>query len=336
MQMEILQYPETLANLDRIPRRAFTYPKAWTRNTLKENDYLFKIPGPCVQELNVIVDSLRHDPLPVLMLKPDMFMMDACRTFMASVKKTLVEGTGCAVLHKLPIEDIAREEAIALYWLLGSLIAPPVAQKWNGLMIYDVRDVGAKHGIGVRGSTTNAELNFHTDNSYALMPPFFIGLLCCQTAREGGKSRLLSWRSVFNVLLDRYPDLLPRAFDTFFYDRNNEHVPDAPKVMCKAPFALKNGDIEVRFSPNGIPDGHELIGRPIDDEGKKLLEKIREITADPELWVEFDFEPGQIQFINNHVIGHARTGFKDWPEPERKRHLVRLWFRDEGRISYDG
>lgn len=336
MQVDVLEYPESPTTPDRIPRHSFAYPKAWTRRTLKEHDYLFQIPAACIQELGAIVESLRHDPLPVLMLRPDMFAMDACRHFMSSVKETLVAGTGCAVLHKLPIERLTREEAVALYWLLGSLVAPPVAQKWNGLMIYDVRDVGAKHGIGVRGSTTNAELDFHTDNSYALMPPFFIGLLCCQTAKEGGKSRLLSWRGVYNVLLDRYPELLSRAFEPFFYDRNNEHVPGAPKAMRKAPFAVRDGDIEVRFSPNGIPDGHELTGQAMDDEGKKLLEKIREISADPEMWVEFDFEPGQIQLINNHLIGHARTGFRDWPEPERKRHLVRLWFRDKGRISYDG
>jgi hypothetical protein len=28
---------------------------------------------------------------------------------------------------------------------------------------------------------------------------------------------------------------------------------------------------------------------------------------------------------HNHQILHDRTGFEDWPEPERKRHLLRLW-----------
>ena len=31
------------------------------------------------------------------------------------------------------------------------------------------------------------------------------------------------------------------------------------------------------------------------------------------------------QFIHNHVTLHDRTDYEDWPEPERKRHLLRLW-----------
>ncbi len=36
-------------------------------------------------------------------------------------------------------------------------------------------------------------------------------------------------------------------------------------------------------------------------------------------------EPGDVQLINSHVTFHNRTAFEDWPEPERRRHLLRLW-----------
>jgi hypothetical protein len=32
-----------------------------------------------------------------------------------------------------------------------------------------------------------------------------------------------------------------------------------------------------------------------------------------------------MQFLNNYVVLHSRTAFEDFPEPERKRHLLRLW-----------
>lgn len=336
MSFEILDSPAAPIDRNLIPTRPFDYPKSWTRGTLKEEDFLYSIPEGCLDELHGAVESLRRDPLPTLMLRPEMFDLAACRSFMTDVGRTLTEGTGCAVLDRLPMDQYSRDEAVAVYWLLGSLIAQPVAQKWNGLMIYDVRDTGAKHGIGVRGSTTNAELNFHTDNSYALMPPHIIGLLCCQTALEGGKSKLLSWRTVYNELLERCPHLLPRAFETFLYDRNNEHRSDAPKVMRKAPLNIKDDDIQVYFSLTGIQDGYAMTGQEIDEGGQEFLRAMKEIVADPEMCVELQFEPGQIQLINNRVIGHARTGFKDNPDPDRKRHLVRLWFRGDGRISYDG
>ena len=49
-----------------------------------------------------------------------------------------------------------------------------------------------------------------------------------------------------------------------------------------------------------------------------------------------DFRPGDIQILNNHVTVHTRTAFEDWPEPERKRHLMRLWLTDTGRPLVPG
>ena len=44
-----------------------------------------------------------------------------------------------------------------------------------------------------------------------------------------------------------------------------------------------------------------------------------------ELRVEFDLKPGDMYFINNRWTLHNRTAFEDHAEPERRRHLVRLW-----------
>jgi hypothetical protein len=38
-----------------------------------------------------------------------------------------------------------------------------------------------------------------------------------------------------------------------------------------------------------------------------------------------DLEPGDIQWLSNHSILHARTAYDDHPEPGRKRQLLRLW-----------
>jgi len=41
-------------------------------------------------------------------------------------------------------------------------------------------------------------------------------------------------------------------------------------------------------------------------------------------------EAGDMQFINNYTTLHARTEFVDYPEPERKRWMVRLWLHSLG------
>jgi hypothetical protein len=43
-----------------------------------------------------------------------------------------------------------------------------------------------------------------------------------------------------------------------------------------------------------------------------------------------------MQFVDNRALGHSRTAFVDHPEPEARRHLVRLWLRDGGRRAYPG
>jgi hypothetical protein len=41
------------------------------------------------------------------------------------------------------------------------------------------------------------------------------------------------------------------------------------------------------------------------------------------------FQTGDIQLVHNHTLLHDRTAFEDWPEPDRKRHLLRLWVAPE-------
>jgi hypothetical protein len=43
-----------------------------------------------------------------------------------------------------------------------------------------------------------------------------------------------------------------------------------------------------------------------------------------------EFRPGDVQLVHNHTLLHDRTGFIDWPESERRRHLLRLWLAADG------
>ena len=61
---------------------------------------------------------------------------------------------------------------------------------------------------------------------------------------------------------------------------------------------------------------------PIDIEALDLLDALAD---DPALHFLMRLEPGDIQLVHNHTLLHDRTAFTDWPEPERRRHLLRLW-----------
>ena len=72
----------------------------------------------------------------------------------------------------------------------------------------------------------------------------------------------------------------------------------------------------------------------MDDRAEQALGAIAQLTEDPDLGLTLTFERGQIQIVNNKRIGHRRTGFTDWPEAERRGHLVRLWMRNAGGPFY--
>src|SRR5256885_16630630 len=97
-------------------------------------------------------------------------------------------------------------------------------------MIYDVRDTGKTLEYGVRRSVTNLELQFHTDAPWLALPPEQVGLYCLNPAREGGVSHVISLATVHNELQRRRPDLLPRFYRPFPWDRQAEHAPGDDKV----------------------------------------------------------------------------------------------------------
>ena len=314
-------------------------PQAWTRATIAPADWTVPLPEAARRELLAVRDERRQAPVPTFLLDPRNFALDACRATMAEVRRVTQSGPMFAVLDRLPMDEVTREETIALYWLLSSLLARPVAQKLDGQMFYDVMDTGAKlrPGSGIRPTVTNADLRFHNDNSYNETPPEFVCLLCLHPAMRGGISQVMSVAAVHDALQQRHPDLMSRLYRPFWYDRHAEHQPGEPTTFAAPIFERgTDGTIKARLALSEIHAGYELRGERQDNETAAALAAVQAVFEQPELHVELGFEAGQIQYVNNRATGHARTEFIDFPEPERKRHLVRLWLRDAGRRGYRG
>ena len=120
------------------------------------------------------------------------------------------------------------------------------------------------------------------------------------------------------------------------FDRQLEHAEGDPRILSRPPFAY-DGKITVRYSERLNIQAYEFMNEEMDKEGSEMLQEIAEILKDPEIRVNLDFEPGQIQWINNASIGHRRTSYLDDPnDPENKRTLLRLWLREKGALSYLG
>jgi hypothetical protein len=310
-------------------------PLAWKRGDLAPSDWNVRIPPDCLAEIDAAVAAMRRDPVPTLLLTPAEFDMPACRALMRTVKGVLDDGAGFAVLDRLDTAKYDKEELTKIYWLQSQMIARPVAQAYKGTLLYDVRDTGAKTGPRTRADITNDELSWHSDYGFNWPSPY-IGLLVLRTAMSGGRSSIGSLYTGHNEMRRRHPGLLRRLYEPFYWNRQGEHADGDAICTFNPVFSVIDGVVRARFNRGLQPIGYRLLGQEIDAEGMEALNTLFAIMGEPDNHVSFDLEPGQMEFIANSRMCHSRTTYQDHDDPDRRRHLVRIFLRDEGKRSFMG
>jgi alpha-ketoglutarate-dependent taurine dioxygenase len=313
-----------------------TTNKAWVASDLTSADWLVPLDGSCTAEIRSLARYIEANPLGSLQRRPEELPLRACESAVKRLKAILDDGVGFAVLDRMPIEEFKLATLVEIYWVLGQLLAPPVAQKWNGEMIYEVRDTGKKYGYGVRGSHTNVELVFHTDNAFGRMVPDYVGLFCKNTALEGGISRFCSLYTVHDRMQEQHPELLKRLYQPMLFDRQAEHAEGEPKVTLAPFFSWRGDKLFARANTSLVRKGYLVVDQDMDTQLSSALNALDQICTSEDLWYEAALAPGHIQYLNNHELGHYRSEFIDHEDDDKKRHLFRLWHRNEGSASYDG
>lgn len=315
--------------------REIPAPRAWTSAQVTPDLWKFALSAEALAEIDAFVHHLRSNPMDVRLLVPDDYDLAACRTVMGRVKECLDNGVGFAVLDRLPVDRYSKDELIAVYWQLSSMLARPVAQSFDGRVLYDVRDTGVAPDTRVRADLTNAELFFHTDYGYNYPPPY-LGLLVLRTAIEGGGSSVASMLHAHNELRRRAPHLLQRLYEPFYWNRHGEHPSDDAEVLRHPIFHFDGSTLSGRYNRRHPFNGAQLAGTSIDEIGAEAVNMMGEIMDEPGNAVGFQLEAGQVQYANNFTIAHRRYTYVDHDKLEERRHLVRIFLRDFGRRTYMG
>lgn len=318
-------------------RQPLTGAAAWIAADVPENAWRFVLGKAEKAEIGRVAEQLRRNPLPLLLLDPSAFDMPACRQLMTRVRDAVFQGVRFAVLDRLPLDEIGDEVGQKIYWLLSSLVAPPVAQKLDGSMLFDVRDYGlpAAPGSGIRPAQTNLDLAFHNDNAYNERVPEVVALLCLRQAKSGGVSRTISFHSVHNRMLKRHAAVLPMLYAAHAFDRQRECWPEESPFFV-GPVFRHDEQLSVRMSSHQMYNACAMQGRDVPAELRAAMTILEDTCREPDLSIDFTLQRGMLQFVNNRQIGHARTDFTEFPEPHLRRHLLRLWLRRDGTRSYTG
>ena len=127
------------------------------------------------------------------------------------------------------------------------------------------------------------------DNSYNESPPDYVCLLCLHPAKEGSVSQVMSVATVHQALQERFPELMDRLHQPFWYDRHAEHVPDEPSTFAAPIFErASDGTVKARLALSEIFAGYELRGERLDNKTAAAA-AVQSVFDQPELRVELDF-----------------------------------------------
>ena len=313
-----------------------TDSRAWTRDTINPQDCIIRLNSEVRNEILGMADTIEANPLPTVLRHPSQFEIPATLKLMRDVRSRLDTPPHVAVIDGMPLDEMDAEQAIAAYWVVGQAIGRNVAQKFDGTMIYHVRDTGIPWQYGVRGSYTSVELLFHNDNAFGISLPDYVGLLCLRPAKSGGLSRFCSLHTIHNRMLASYPAELKRLYEPVLWDRQAEHLEGEPVAAWAPVFSYHDERLRTRANPSLIVNGYAVAEVDMDDAITNAVGALKEVSEDPELWFELPIERGHMQYINNIDIAHYRSEFVDYTDPQKKRHLVRTWHRDTGQITYNG
>ncbi len=234
----------------------------------------------------------------------------------------VLNGRGFVLIRGFPVERYSTEEAAIAYLGMGAWFGSFRSQNAKGHLLGHVRDTGADiNQPQTRYYQTNRQLEYHTDSCD------IVGLLCLKTSRSGGESRIVSSVSLYNAMMEQRPDLAAELFHPFPTDRRGE-VPDGAQTWFDVPvFNWLDGSLTTIYVGQYIRSAQKNCpgARPLTAREEEALAMLDALSNDPRFCLQMEFRPGDMQFLHNHQILHSRTDFEDWPEPEKKRHLLRLW-----------
>ncbi|MSP02363.1 MAG: TauD/TfdA family dioxygenase [Acetobacteraceae bacterium] len=308
------------------PRPLVDGPSAWIGADLAKRPevWTYTLSEAEIAEIATATEACRGRDIAAI--RREDFPLPKFGVVLDRLRDEVLNGRGFVLLRGLPVEGRPIEESATAYWGIGTYIGSARSQNAKGHVLGHVRDLGlATEDPNVRTYQTTERQHFHTDSCD------IVGLLCLKTSKSGGMSSLTSSNQIYNVMAERHPDLVWRLFQPFATDRRGE-IPEGKKPWFDMPvFNDHQGYLSAIYSRTYIRSAQRFPeARQVTEEDLAALDCFDSLAEDKDLRLDIVFQPGDIQLVHNHTILHDRTSFVDWPETERKRHLLRLWLAAPG------
>jgi hypothetical protein len=295
---------------------------AWYGLDLKgRTDWIERLSEAEIAEVESAVREFAKSSFDITVISTDDFPLPTLGPRLHHLLDEVLSGRGFVLIKALPVQRWTKREAAIAFLGIGIHLGSLRMQNAGGHLLGHVRDLGRSSlEPETRIYQTRERQTHHTDSCDV------VGLLCLRAAKSGGLSSLVSSTTIFNEMRRRRPDLLRVLLDPIETDRRGE-VPEGGKPYFSIPvFNWHEGLVSAIYQRQYIESARRFPGvAPLSPFQIQALDLFDELANAPVLNLMMELQPGDMQFVHNHTILHDRTAFEDFPEPERKRHLLRLW-----------
>lgn len=287
-------------------------PDRWTELLSREEQ----------QELDAALQHASRASAELLEIGRDDFPLPTLSKRLAEIENELINGRGFVLIRGLERDRYSQEEMELLYWGIGMHLGKPWPQNKYGHVLGDVTDQGKQpDDTTARGNELGGiALPYHSDGSD------LVGLLCLQTARAGGISTVANAVAIHNELAREAPELAAAMYAPQPFDYRGEQKEGARPWYDLPVFTQLGGRLFVRYIRPYIEASQRHEGVPrLSPEVRAAMDRMDAMSNDPSFNVFMDLQPGDMQFVNNFHVLHARTAYEDDRAAGKVRHLKRLW-----------
>ncbi|TVY33449.1 Taurine hydroxylase-like protein [Lachnellula subtilissima] len=300
-----------------------------------ENQWTLSLTDSQLQEIHEALLKFKSQGKPIGYVNQDTFPLPELGPILRQEAQALQAGRGFFVLRGLLVDKYTREENIIIYAGISSYIGSIRGRQGrttvDGLSkstmlnhIKDLSQTAVAKNIGAPAYTTDKQV-FHTDAGD------IVSLFSLNTAAQGGESKLASSWRVYNELARTRPDVIKTLAEDWAFDGyGNSEKPYSLKPLLHHTPAHGNTPerVIIQYARRGftgflhLPRSQDIP--PITEAQAEALDALHFLAE--KFSLTLDFQKGDVQYVNNLSIFHARDGFVDTPGQER--HLLRLWLRD--------
>ena len=306
-----------------VPMMPVRDPADWTPSDMAEDKtWRYELTAADISEIRAAITPFDRPNIDVMPLGRSDFPLPRLGAILTAIRRDIVYGRGFCLLRGLPVDELGKRATALAFWAISQHLGDGTfSQNKHGHVLGHVTDLGeSKSNPSQRGPYSTESIPFHVDCGD------IVGLLCMETSISGGESSLASSVNVHNEMLKHRPDLVRVLAEPYYRDRRDEIPKGMEPWYSLAVFHYHQGYFSASIEPTYIGSAHRFDEVPemtaVQKEAIALAQKI----ADEQRF-DMGFRRGDMQFVNNHVIFHTRKAFEDHEDPDRKRHLLRVWLK---------